>query len=214
MQSLENSAIRLILFNQYKIMDLMTKSTEDFYCYYQDIIVNGIEKKYPVLLETIEFGGAGVPVNVSEDVELILEIFCEVQSSIVKLDADVQKDIKDNYHVYFDGFNANDELEQPYYTYNDFVHKYEEVKLPESGDGKSGLTLHHYNQMMNCYVKYRSDEILDEEKIRNICIRKGEEAGVSEAILVDFTDSGSSQQLQLIKEDKSYHLEPKQADTE
>lgn len=215
MQSLENSAIRLIMFNQYKIMSLLNRNDEeDFYGYYQDIIVNGIEKKYPVLLEPISFGGAGVPIKVSEDVELILEIFCKIQSSVRKLDTEIQRDIRKGYHVYFDGFDAGKDIEQPYYTYYEFVQKYKEVKLPQKGDGESGLTLHHYNQMMNSYMKHGSDEILDEDKIRSICIRKGEEAGGSEAILVDFTDPGSSLSLQLVKEDKTYHLEPKQADTE
>ncbi|KKK34729.1 hypothetical protein WN59_06785 [Salinicoccus sediminis] len=215
LQSLENSAIRLLMFNQYKIMSLLGRNDEgDSYDYYQDIIVNGIEKKYPVLLESISFGGAGVPIKVSEDVELILEIFCKIQGSIRKLDDEIQRDIKKEYHIYFDGFDAGNNIEQPYYTYYEFLNKYKEGKLPQKGNGESGLTLHHYNQMMNSYMKHGSDETLDEDKIRSICIRKGEEAGVSEAILVDFTDPGTSLPLQLVKEDKTYHLEPKQADTE
>ncbi len=214
MQSLENSALRLIMFNQYKIMGLLNKSTEDSYSYYQDIIVEGIETKYPMLLETIGVGGSGVPVKVSDDVDLILEIFHKVQNSIARLDFEVQKELKEGYHIYFDGFSTSNETERPYYTYNKFVHKYNEVKLPIAGDGSSGLTLHHYNRMMNSYMEYRPYEILSEEQIRKICIRKGEEAGAYEAILVDFTDSGTFPPLQLIKEDIAYKIDKKPAGKE
>lgn len=205
LQSLENSALRLILFNQYKIMNLLNKNNEIFYSYYQDILVEGIETKYPALLETIEFGSSGVSVKVSDDVDLILEMFCKVQNSIQKVNLDVQRELEEGYHIFFDGFNIDNEAERPYYTYSKFVHKYKEVKLPAAGDGSSGLTLHHYNQMMNSYMRYRSCEILSEEKIRKICIKKGEKAGAYEAILVDFTDS--THPFQLIKEDKSYQTE-------
>lgn len=204
MKSLENSALRLIMFNQYKIMSLLNKNNEDSYCYYQDIIVEGIEKKYPILLETIGFGGSGVPVKVSEEVDLILEIFCKVQNSIIELEMDVQRELKADYHIYFEGFNASNETERPYYTYNKFVRKYNEAKLPASGNGSSGLTLYHYNKMMKNYMKYGEQEILDEEKIREICLRKDELAPY-EAFLVNFKELGSSQPMQFIKEDKTYH---------
>ncbi|WP_411843060.1 YfbU family protein [Salinicoccus sp. HZC-1] len=207
MKSLHNSALRLVLLNQYKILSLLDEDNADYYNYYKDIIVEGIEKKYPILLETIGFGGSEVPVEVSDGADLILEIFNKVQYSIEKMNLNAQRDIKEKYHIYFDGFNINNETERPYYTYINFVRKHKEVTFPDVGDGRNRLTLYHYKQMMNNYMEYRDHEILNEEKIRKICIRKGEEISAYEAILMNFPETGPTPSLQFVKEDKTYQSE-------
>lgn len=201
MKSLNNSALRLVLLNQYKILSLLDKDNKDYYSYYNDIIVEGIEKKYPILLETIGFGGAEVPLEVSDDADLILEMFYKVQYSIEAMELSAQEDLKEKYHIYFNGFNINNETERPYYTYINFMKKYNEVKFPYVGNG-SRLTLYHYKQMMNNYMEYRKCEILNEDKIRKICIRKGEENNAYEAILMNFPESDTPS-LRFAKEDKS-----------
>lgn len=200
MKILEHLSVRLILFNQFKILSLLDKESEISYNYYMDILVQGIRKKYPVVLETVDSKTEEVSEEVSDELDLLLDIFNKVQRSVSMMDSGLQKHLKENYHIDFDGFDYKSEIEKPYFTYYCFLKRYHSSKLPIESGTQDKLSLEHYRHMIKSYLSSNYTGLLNDKQIKDICIPAGHDQNVLNKPVLNI----KTEKTMMVSEDKAY----------
>ncbi|GAB3068545.1 YfbU family protein [Salinicoccus sesuvii] len=198
MRNLESPVMRLICFNHYKILSLLDPINRSSYSYYMDILVEGVQKRYPDVLEMIDT--EGVALDVSDEVDTILEMFTTLEKSLDSLPEDVRNDITDKYHVYFSGFDCSSKVEHHCFTYYNFLKRHQKVQI-QKRKGHYKLSLSHYRQMLVTYRSLGNATVLSSNQIRRICIRKGRESQLIRPRHINPTDTENRNGFQLVKED-------------
>ncbi|MFC3419289.1 YfbU family protein [Salinicoccus hispanicus] len=202
MKNLESPVTRLICFNHYKILSLLDPINRSSYNYYMDILVEGIQKRYPDILEMID--AEGVAVDVSDEVDLILEMFGKLEKSLDRLPVEVRSELVDKYHVYFGGFDCSSKVEHHCFTYYNFLKRHQKIKIQKRKGMHKKLSLYHYRQMMVTYRSLGYVTVLSADQIRRVCIRKGRESQLLRPMHISLPDTGGMNSVQLVKEDTFY----------
>ena len=197
-KDLENPLARLMLLNQFKIMSLLDPENHTSYCYYMDILTEGIQKKYPHVMEMIS--GEEVTMEVAGEVDMILAIFSKIERSMAQLTEGAREELSAGYHVHFTGFDSSSNVEYHHFTYWNFLVRHRETEMQNTADDTYNLSLHHYRQMMLNYKPYEYMDLLSFEEIRNVCIGKGNEMEMLRPKNLNIVEVGSLQPLQVVKE--------------
>lgn len=205
MRNLESPVMRLMCFNHYKILSLLDPVNRSSYSYYMDILVEGVQKRYPDILEMIDT--EGVALDVSDEVDLILEMFTTLEKSLDLLPDDVHDDLVDKYHVYFGGFDCSSKAEHHCFTYYNFLKRHQKVKVQKRKGMHTKLSLYHYRQMVVTYRSFGYVTVLSADQIRRVCIRKGRESQLIRPRHLNLPDAGGTNGLQFVKEETLYFKE-------
>ncbi|MCG1010614.1 YfbU family protein [Salinicoccus sp. ID82-1] len=200
MINLENPVMRLLYFNQYKILSLLDPINRSSYGYYMDILVEGIQKRYPDILEMVN--AEGIRVDVSDEVDLILEMFAKLEKSLDCLPDELRNDLVDKYHVYFGGFDCSSKVEHHCFIYYNFLKRHQKVNIQKRTGMHANLSLHHYRQMAVTYRSLGYVAVLSAEQIRRVCIRKGRESQLLRPIHINFPEPWGAGGAQLVKEER------------
>ena len=80
-------------------MSLLDSANRDSYCYYMDILTEGIQNKYPHVTEMIS--REEVTMDISGEVDLILEVFNTVEDRWNSCPKEVQDELSADYHLHF-----------------------------------------------------------------------------------------------------------------
>ena len=200
LEILKHMSVRLILFNQFKMLSLLDKESEISYNYYMDILVQGIRKKYPIVLEAVDPQTEEVSEEVSDELDLLLDIFNKVQRSVNMMDNGMQKHLKENYHIDFDGFDYKNEIEKPYFTYYCFLKRYYNSNLPIENRSHDRLSLAHYREMIRTYLSSDYTGLLNARQVADICIPVGGEQTILNNSVFNIKDKESM----MVSEDKAY----------
>nr|WP_031546750.1 YfbU family protein [Salinicoccus luteus] len=187
-----------MLLNQFKIMSLLDSANRESYCYYMDILTEGIQNKYPHVTEMISRDE--VTMDVSGEVDLILEIFNKVERSMGQLSEEVQDELSAGYHVHFNGFDSGSNVEHHHFTYCNFLNRHGEIDIQKREGNTYNLSLHHYRQMILNHKSYEYMDLLSVDEIRGVCIEKGQEMEMLRPKNLNITDVGGLNTLQVVKE--------------
>lgn len=198
LKGMDSPLARLMLLNQFKIMSLLDSANWDSYCYYMDILTEGIQKKYPHVMEMISRDE--VTMDVSGEVDLVLEIFNKVEKSMGQLSEEVQDGLSAGYHVHFNGFDSGSNVERHHFTYCNFLNRHKGIDIQKREGNIYNLSLHHYRQMILNHKPYEYMDLLSADEIRVVCIEKGHEMEMLRPKNLNITDVGGLNALQVVKE--------------
>lgn len=141
---------RLILFNQYEILKLLSADDTEAVKHYdalQDIMFSGYKQDYDMLVEHFS---EDVPESITRMVWDVLQMYRMLNNSYSSLTPQEQEDI-DERHLIFRGFDGNDEID--HYSYCNFVllklNRYEEFTEGGQRDFNThSATISRYERML------------------------------------------------------------------
>ncbi len=157
-----NEKERLILFNQYRILEKLYPEEEKECQNAQKILAEGFEIEYDSL---VEFMSDGIPIDICKEVIDILQMYRSLYGSYHELSDKTGID-KDN--VIFQGFDGNEETEHFIFAcfYLEDLGRFSEFKDVEINSHSNRL--YKYLPMLNEWRKYGRYDTLSKEQIIKI----------------------------------------------
>ncbi|CEA02357.1 hypothetical protein BN1048_01685 [Jeotgalicoccus saudimassiliensis] len=142
------------------------------YCEYcLHIVRHGIEISYCEVMDFIGVGNDTVPAEISIEVRFLLEMFDHISMSLAKLPkADAQNTVLECY-TNFCGFETALNFHLSAYIF--LVRTYQ-TRVPIFKESLP-ITLRHYREMMLKYERYKRNEYLTDEMIKDICVRRDQQ---------------------------------------
>lgn len=168
---LKNVFNRFVLLQLFKISHEVSGDKIQDMKFYKDIIINGIEEEYHRLFEGMAMNDSTIPGDVSQEVKAIIQMFQHIESSIHIMDDSDQDYLRTHYHVTFQHFQAQNELEQKHFIYFQFYNEhYVKNRIQAIGDKDIGLL--EYRRMLATYKLLHSKQTLSKHDIQTICYKK------------------------------------------
>lgn len=150
---------RLVVYLLLNMKKDMTPNSSDDYQKYIDIIVNGIESRYPEVFEYVGYGEHSVTNTISDEVDSILTMYQTMQRALNYYSEEERMSLLQEYDVRFPGFSADD-AEQGYLIYYNFLQKHDRASLPEViNQTYASLSLQEYRDMYQTYCEIMSSSI-------------------------------------------------------
>lgn len=160
---------RLMLINQYKILEALYEEDRDFYSNCREVLEEGYELHYQDLFLTI----SDIVIKEEECKEVldILDMFRAITFSYRKLE---DKQGLSEYMIKFDGFASNDEEEYKRYAYTRYfilkLDRYKELQYngKDTDYNSHAPKLPKYRRMLQQWKKAANKDELTKEEIFHI----------------------------------------------
>ena len=160
---------RLVLANQYKILEALYPEEADYYKEAREIVEHGFELQYSWISENVYDDKDTLSSEECKEVIDILEMFDNLRYSYEQLK---DKDGIEEHSIKFQGFDGNDNLEGKYMSYARFFcesggGRFEKISKGDFYNSHS-LSLDMYRRMLGEYRKSKKKSELTKEEILNI----------------------------------------------
>lgn len=162
---------RLILSNQYKILEALYSDDADYYKNTRTAIEEGFELHYDEIFQGLSENE--LTIDECREVLDILDMYRAITFSVNKLDENEKKEI-DNYYLKFEGFDLNDEYEGKRVIYSRYfindLDRFQELKYGNSyADCNSHAErMPKYRAMLKVWSSFVDKYNLDKDKIKEL----------------------------------------------
>lgn len=159
---------RLVLANQYRILELLDTDSADAYKWLRGVVENGYERHYDELMSLIE----SEPLSAEECQEIVnvMDMFRLLKHAYEHIE---DKSGIENWEIEFAGYDGNYEAAQMSYAgffckRGPYDSRFEELKVHTSGFNSHCPCVDRYRRMLGAYIKLNSPSDLDRDALLKI----------------------------------------------